>query len=197
MKNNPITINGITLVSIEIAKELKKLGWCRKTPAIYQLSTNTIFEPQRHINTNIGNDFYPLPALQQVIEWLEQWGIILTWENFEYNGINYYVNAIAKGSSTWGETKPQSAPDEYCFKNNAHEWYKWDDMILGIIPLALELIEKEIHEKFVTSQGKTMYSLKHCYDYMVENHYIVPTDFYDFSSPVDYRLLTGKDFIKQ
>lgn len=186
-----ISINGITLVTKELAKELKTLGWCWESPALLQLSTGEILTPQRKIDTNIGNEFAPLPAIQQVISWLELWNIRISWDNIERIDDTEYYSLIKFDSvGNW-----LGSGNEVSFSG---KWRRWENMILEVLPKVIKLIKKEICKiEFILHKsdegdefdGGTIYFNKPIYDKMIKLKAIVPTNFYDFSKKVDYKIL--------
>lgn len=128
----------LKLVTKEIGLELKELGWIWDTPRILQIRNNLIIEHTRHIDCTVGSDFVALPAIQQVIEWLDFWGIKLTYNiyNCPGDGIIYYT----KGR-VYDGTRGEILPFDNRKKNT---WKSWDEMVLDLLPEALLVLSEDI-----------------------------------------------------
>lgn len=154
MKNKKV-YPGLTLVTIEIAKVLKELGWIWATPSILRVRTGEILEPNKYIDCNVGDGFLFLPSICQVIHWLELWGIKITYQlEFTDEG-SFYINPeICNEKSE--HTKPLYGK----------EWKSIGEMMLDVIPFALDFLKKIIRENK--------------YEWMLKEGNIAKTKFYSF-----------------
>lgn len=180
---------GINLVTLEIAKTLKELGWAWETPVIIRTRTGEIQRPLRPIDCNIGRDYMYLPTISQVTEWLERWGFVFTSGYETYNGLGYYSHPKIYFKDEEIESQPED-----------NWWSGWNEMMLGIIPFTLEYLKNHIFDVLeLGEEKKRAWDNLSTYEWMKEIGAICSVKFYDsFNHPEKYgittRILTGKDF---
>lgn len=177
---------GISLVTLDVAKTLKELGWAWETPRIVRIITGEILRPIRQIDCSVGDDYMYLPTVSQVTEWLGKWGFIFTSGYETYNGVGYY--SYPKIYFKDEEIDPQ--PKE--------EWWQgWEKMMIDLIPFALKYLKDHIFEVLELDEITKAWRHIGTYEWMMGIKAIAPVKFYDsfYNNPeINAKMLTGKDF---
>lgn len=155
---------GQRLVTPEVSKVLKELGWNWKTQAILKVKSEEVVIPVKDIDCNIGDTYRYLPTLQQVISWLENWGITFSYRLSLIEGKIYYDSfriVTARGYTS----SPSPSSTSTTFENLIE-----DNLMYILIFLKNSL-------KGVIAGGR--WSMEGAFKHMLKNNHIIKTEIYN------------------
>lgn len=156
---------GQRLVSPKISKLLKELGWKWPTHVILKVKTDEVVIPIKEIDCNVGDAYRFLPTLQQVVHWLDHWGITIKYEIISVGGVICYTNL-----------KIITEMHEAGIKINIDSEIYWEDLIESGLEKILDIFKNNLLRETL---GYEEWIMEKYYRKVLAQNAIVHTSIYD------------------